>query len=282
MRRPSWNKSQAIQQVISLKNLLEMNSDSDGADARKKLYIPCPEYPPRVVSDSTVLPNEMTPHNGILAPANEPIPYPRSNPSKSEFSGDSSGRNIAAGNDSVSPRTAGAAAKEPGGQMTIFYCGKVYVYDDIPGCKAEAILQLAASPVLFPHEILADQRTTPWSIPCHSQAASVKTSPCSPMVILPPQQTVNLAENCQFPREECNASLENNLEGPTSRKALVQRYLEKKKDRFKNKRKLATSSSPTFDIYLNQMGDQFSNEKQVNCAFLPCRSTSHISRVQLH
>lgn len=55
--------------------------------------------------------------------------------------------------------------------------------------QAEAILQLAASPVSFPHEILADQRTTPWSIPCHSQAASVKTTPCSQMIILPPQQT---------------------------------------------------------------------------------------------
>ncbi|KAK8475703.1 hypothetical protein V6N11_037459 [Hibiscus sabdariffa] len=261
MRKPSWNKSQAIQQVISLKTLLETTSDSDAAEARKKLYIPCPEYPPRVVSDSTVLPNEMTPHNGILAPVNESVPCPRPNPSKSDFSGDNSGRTVVSGNDSVSPRTAGAAAKDPAGQMTIFYCGKVNVYDDIPGCKADAILQLAASPVSFPHEIPADQRTTPWSIPCHSQAASVKTSPSSPMVTLPPHQTVNLSENCQFPREESNASLEDSLEGPTSRKVLVQRYLEKKKDRFKNKRKLAPSSTPAFDIYLNQVGHQFSSEQ---------------------
>ncbi|KAE8704039.1 TIFY domain/Divergent CCT motif family protein, putative isoform 6 [Hibiscus syriacus] len=212
MRKPSWNKSQAIQQVISLKNLLETTSDSDATDdARKKLYTTCPQYPPRAVSDSTVLPNEMTLHDVILAQANESISCSRPNPLKSEFSGDISGRTVAARNDSVSPRTAGAAAKESAGQMTVFYCGKVNVYDDMPSCKAEAILQLAASPVSLPHEILADQRTTPWSIPCHSQAASVKTSPCSPMVILPPQQTVNLAENCQFPREECNASLEDNL-----------------------------------------------------------------------
>lgn len=40
MRRPSWNKSQAIQQVISLKTLLETTtSDSD-----KKLYIPRPRF----------------------------------------------------------------------------------------------------------------------------------------------------------------------------------------------------------------------------------------------
>ncbi|MBA0687878.1 hypothetical protein Goari_005698, partial [Gossypium aridum] len=295
MRRPSWNKSQAIQQVISLKTLLETTSDSDAVEARKKLYPPYPEYPPRVVSDSNVLPREMTPNNGILVPVSESVPCPHSNPSKSDFSGDNSGRTVISGNDSVSPRCSfytiflhpifsfldnpssmrlmlpievlrvkisqlpriAGAAKEPAGQMTIFYCGKVNVYDDMPGCKAEAIMQLAASPVSFSHEILADQRTTPWSIPCHSQAASVKTTPCSQMVILPPQQT----ENCQFPREESNASLEDSLEGPTSRKALVQRYLEKKKDRFKNKRKLAMSSSPTLDIYLNQVGDQFSNEQ---------------------
>lgn len=47
MRRPSWNKSQAIQQVISLKTLLETTSDSD-AGTRKKLYIPRPENLQRV------------------------------------------------------------------------------------------------------------------------------------------------------------------------------------------------------------------------------------------
>ncbi|XVF18471.1 hypothetical protein REPUB_Repub11eG0024300 [Reevesia pubescens] len=55
----------------------------------------------------------------------------------------------------------------------------------IPGCKAEAVLQLAATPVSFPQETLADQRTAPWSITCHLQAVGVQISPCSPMVILP-------------------------------------------------------------------------------------------------
>ncbi|MBA0619656.1 hypothetical protein Godav_005474, partial [Gossypium davidsonii] len=104
MRRPSWNKSQAIQQVISLKTLLETTSDSDAVEARKKLYPPCPEYPPRVVSDSKVLPREMAPNNGILVPVSESVPCPHSNPSKSDFSGDNSGRTVISGNDSVSPR----------------------------------------------------------------------------------------------------------------------------------------------------------------------------------
>lgn len=49
MRRPSWNKSQAIQQVISLKALLEPASDSDAATARKKLHIPPPQILPNRV-----------------------------------------------------------------------------------------------------------------------------------------------------------------------------------------------------------------------------------------
>ncbi|XP_022771149.1 protein TIFY 4B-like isoform X2 [Durio zibethinus] len=240
MRRPSWNKSQAIQQVVS---------------------------------DSTVLPNETTQRNGISGPVNESVPYPRPDPSKSDFSGDYSVRTAISGNGSVSPRTAGAA-KEPAGQMTIFYCGKVNVYDDMPGCKAEAILQLAASPVSFPQETLADQRTAPWSIPCHLEATGVKISPCSPMVIMPSLQTVKVAENCQFPLEESNLSHEDSLEGPATRKASLQRYLEKRKDRFKNKRKLATSSSPTLDLYLNQVGDQFSNE-QLKQSVLSFRCSSN-------
>ena len=38
MRRPSWNKSQAIQQVISLKALLETSEDS-GAGALRRILV---------------------------------------------------------------------------------------------------------------------------------------------------------------------------------------------------------------------------------------------------
>ncbi|OMP04921.1 protein TIFY 4B-like protein [Corchorus olitorius] len=105
MRRPSWNKSQAIQQVISLKTLLESSSDADAVEAPKKLYIPCPENPPRVISNSTVLVNEATQRNGIPVSVNESVPFPRPDPSKSDFSGDNSGRTGISGNDSVSPRS---------------------------------------------------------------------------------------------------------------------------------------------------------------------------------
>ncbi|KAK8635858.1 hypothetical protein V6N13_004572 [Hibiscus sabdariffa] len=249
MRRPSWNKSQAIQQVISLKNLLETTSDSDAVEASKKFHIPGPENRPRFVSDSTVLPNETAQHNGISVPVNESDPRIRPDPSKFKISGENSVRTAVSDNDSVSPRLknsqlsrTASLAKEPAGQMTIFYCGKVNVYDDIPDRKAEAILQFAARPVLFPQETLVDQRTAPLSVPCHLQAA------------------VKVAENCQFPQEDRNVSCEDSFEGSINRNALVQRYLEKKKDRFKSKSKLATSSSRSLDVYSNQIGDQFSNE----------------------
>ena len=51
MRKPSWNKSQAIQQVISLKTLLETTADFDGGDdggARRKLFVSSPENQHRV------------------------------------------------------------------------------------------------------------------------------------------------------------------------------------------------------------------------------------------
>ena len=53
MRRPSWNKSQAIQQVISLKSLLEpsppANSNSNAAALKSALV-----RPPNVPSYNTV------------------------------------------------------------------------------------------------------------------------------------------------------------------------------------------------------------------------------------
>lgn len=46
MRRPSWNKSQAIQQVISLKALLEPSDDS-GAGALRRIVASPPPGAPR-------------------------------------------------------------------------------------------------------------------------------------------------------------------------------------------------------------------------------------------
>ncbi|XP_052169975.1 protein TIFY 4B-like isoform X2 [Diospyros lotus] len=256
MRRPSWNKSQAIQQVISLKKLLETSSDSD-AGAWKKLYIPPLENPHRV-SKATC---GDTP---ICVPAQESVPYRRKDPEKSDLCGEFPGHPLGASNDSVSPRnecrTAGATNNTVG-QMTIFYCGEVNVYDDVPAEKARALLQLAASPFQLPMEGPLDETTARQPLPCHLQAANVKVSPESPVTILSTSQAVNTIDNCRLLREESGAFREDNpAEGPGNRKASVQRYLEKRKDRFKSKRKVAVPSSTSLDIYLNHQLGPIQNE----------------------
>ncbi|GMN48858.1 hypothetical protein TIFTF001_018026 [Ficus carica] len=203
MRRPSWNKSQAIQQVISLKALLETTSDSNSAPVaaageQEKLRIPASPAPK---------------HVRIVEATNEPV-----------------------------------------GQMTIFYSGKVNVFDDISVEKARIVMQLAASPLFLPHAAPSEVITALWPFQSHLHAAGIKLGSASPNVIFPKLQT----EKDQVHREGSNKSLEDNP-GLTSRKASLQRYLEKKKDRFKHKRKVAVSSSASLDIYLNQVvRDRFS------------------------
>ncbi|KAI9181909.1 hypothetical protein LWI28_019936 [Acer negundo] len=214
MRKPSWNKSQAIQQVISLKTLLETTSDSDAAEARKKLY--------SVPSNSTV----------SVKGASESGPYRPQDAPEPDLSRDPSGRQ-AADNDSVSPRTTGSA-NESVGQMTIFYCGKVNVYDDVPDDKVQEIMQLAASPDAMNQEVSSDRTAALCSFSCHLQP------------------TVKVVETCRFPLEGNGISHEDCLDGPTSRKALVQRYREKRKDRFKNKRKIAMPSSTGVNVHINR------------------------------
>ncbi|XP_015891417.3 protein TIFY 4B isoform X2 [Ziziphus jujuba] len=217
MRRPSWNKSQAIQQVISLKALLETTSESDDTETPNTLYILGPQSPTR------------GPDFRLTVSADDPA----NNPSKPDVPDDTSAQLIAAENDSVSPLNADAT-NEPVGQMTIFYRGKVNVYDDVPDDKAQTIVQFAASPFFLPHEASSDVVTTLWPfspLPCHLHAAAANAGPNSPAAIFPRLQTVKVAERDQFLREESSKSHEDNFAGLTSRQASVQRYLEKRKDR---------------------------------------------------
>ncbi|EEF41355.1 conserved hypothetical protein [Ricinus communis] len=179
MRRPSWNKSQAIQQVISLKALLETAPDSNEVPKRR-LYIPHPH--------------------------NVPLHH------------------------------------------------RITDWSD----HAQAIMQLAACPLSLSGDTSSDAIPALRPIPSQLEAPGVKTS-LSPMFVYPTQQTGKVAEHCHLPKEESNLFHEDNLEGRTSRKASVQRYLEKRKDRFKNKRKVAMPSS---DIHLNHcVRDEFSNDQ---------------------
>ncbi|KAG6785876.1 hypothetical protein POTOM_007467 [Populus tomentosa] len=261
MRRPSWNKSQAIQQVISLKTLLETTPETESP--RRRLYIPPPDNPPRVrfstaPANSSVSVRGESADAPILVSAEELVPSRQPDPPNPVVPADHPPPVFVAAteNDSVSPRTTGAA-KESAGQMTIFYCGKVNVYDNVPRDKAQVIMHLAASPFAPPQEASSNVIPALWPIPCQLETPGVKATPNSTVVIFPNLPTG--ADDGQLPQEESNIAREDNL-GSTSRKASLQRYLEKKKDRLKNKRKVAMTSA-SVDIYLNhRVGDQISND----------------------
>ncbi|XP_043692739.1 protein TIFY 4B-like isoform X3 [Telopea speciosissima] len=223
MRRPSWNKSQAIQQVLSLKSLLETRSDS-GAGTRQSF-----------VSSRTENPQH---HIPPVSAAEEPVSYRRKDPPKPSFSGNVSARLPSADNNKSIPPTPNSRirslANEPASQMTIFYHGKVNVYDDISTTKARAIMQLAGSPIYLPQDTPSGVNTAIRTFPCHLQAASDKPGSSSPASSSPSLQTSmsKVAEHTMQYREEGNMSHEVEPEGPASRKASLQRYLEKRKDRY--------------------------------------------------
>ncbi|CAI9785688.1 unnamed protein product [Fraxinus pennsylvanica] len=251
MRRPSWNKSQAIQQVIMLKRLLETTTSDTEAEPLKKLYRPNNEYDdnPQRVSE------------GTFESAEEKLPFLSKDLGKPDSSGDLSGSLVAANNESAPPRTVGST-NIPAGQMIIFYCGKVNVYDDVPADKVHAIMHFAASPLQFPQEPPFDITVPVQPSPCHSQSVSGNVCADSATVLSPTLQTAKMSDNSLLHGEESNMLHEDYpAEGPSTRKASVQRYLEKRKDRFKSKRKIGMTSCAGLDTYVNhQVGNQIPNE----------------------
>ncbi|KAJ4955596.1 hypothetical protein NE237_012379 [Protea cynaroides] len=218
MRRPSWNKSQAIQQVISLKSLFETRSDS-GAGTRQSVVSSRKENPPH--------------HIPPVSAAEEPMSYRRKDPPKLSFSGNMPARLPTTDSNKPIPPTPSritTVTNEPVGQMTIFYHGKVNVYDDVPATKAKAIMKLADSSIYLPQDTPSGVNTAIRPFPCHLQVASDRPGSSSPASNSPSLQMSKVSGNVQF-REERNMSHEVET-GPASRKASLQRYLEKRKDRF--------------------------------------------------
>ncbi|XP_010323052.1 protein TIFY 4B [Solanum lycopersicum] len=227
MRKPSWNKSQAIQQVISLKALLEPDTD---AGSRKKLHIPR--------ADTHVQRGKNT-----YGEPSEPVPDRRNQQDKPDLSNHSTALPVTVVDNSAPSRTIGSADK-PVGQMTIFYRGKVNVYDDVPADKAQKIMCLASSPLCMPSETPSNATAAARHSAYCLQAANSKLR----------LDTVKMSEVSRVPIEESNRLCNDNpgaVESPASRKASVQRYLEKRKERFKWKRKVETTSSANLDIYLS-------------------------------
>ncbi|RZC48578.1 hypothetical protein C5167_017004 [Papaver somniferum] len=246
MRRPSWNKSQAIEQVISLKSLLETAFDDACSNNNTSVR------PPSSIPISSPVQTQVP---STTASADFQVSSPNNNESVSHrrkdhgLSGDLSCRSPVSDNNTTPPlplsRNMGAA-NELESQMTIFYSGKVNVYDEVSVEKARVIMQFAASPYHF----LEDDLSAGTSVvpPCRLQAAS--TRPASAEI------------SWQYGKEG-TVSRGAEPEGPASRKASLQRYLEKRKDRgrFKVKKKLGGSST-SLEMYVNpQMKCQNPNEQ---------------------
>ncbi|MCD9644349.1 hypothetical protein HAX54_032536 [Datura stramonium] len=200
MRRPSWNKSQAIQQVISLKALLETTPDTD-AGIRKKLHIPR--------ADTHVQRDQRGNNTDVelSEPAEETVPDGRYQQDKPDLSAHITVPPVTAIDSSAPSRTI-CSADTPVGQMTIFYSGKVNVYNDVPADKAQTIMRLASSPLCVLSETPLNATVAARHSACYLQAANPKLCPDTDMV----------------PTIQTEA-----VESSTSRKTSLQRYLEKQK-----------------------------------------------------
>ncbi|XP_068650197.1 protein TIFY 4B-like isoform X2 [Aristolochia californica] len=215
MRRPSWNKSQAIQQVISLKTLLESRPEPDNpAHAASPSSPPPLKVPASVESQNPVSASESVSDRG-------------KDSTQSTFRGDALSAPPAC--DEILQRSTAANEPATAGQMTIFYCGKVKVYEEMSSEKARAILVLAGSPdCSLPIEIA----------PAGRSSACQQLGDCAGPASLPFATAIS----------RCTKA-----ERPTGRKASLQRYLEKRKDRgrFKGKRRSAVTTSG-MEMYLSQ------------------------------
>ncbi|KAL2922674.1 Protein TIFY 4B [Bienertia sinuspersici] len=236
MRRPSWNKSQAIQQVISLKSLLEPSPTINAAALKSAVVRPQLHPSNAVNSNSSSSIKELSPADaegsvsalGEDGGLNQPAGTSSSEPMR-----EGECRLTVIDSKAVPLRSTDASSPLPFDQMTIFYSGGVNVYDGVPIDKARAIMHLAASPIHISQDEPNSGNSAHWSSPCQLPTASVNF-------------------NVSAQDGAAAQSMSQDVEGQTNRQVSLQRYFEKRKDRgkFKMKRKIGTSTSG-LEMYLN-------------------------------
>lgn len=236
MRRPSWNKSQAIQQVISLKALLEPTDDdipaTVGVGVSSAIHHHHHHHPPQ-------------PPPKALDPEDTALELQKSTSPVAERPTETNDANVV-------NNPGGCAPSGSFGQMTIFYCGKVNVYDGVSPDKARSIMQLAAAcPSSFPQDNPSNKNAAVWASPCNLPIDKEVLFPTD-TAILQVAQTDKMVEYPLQYREKGSTARDADVEGQASRKVSLQRYLEKRKDRGRSKgKKLTGITSSNFEMYLN-------------------------------
>lgn len=139
----------------------------------------------------------------------------------------------APGSRPVTTATAGPLAVSPAlDQLTIFYRGKVVVFDAIPAGKAQEIMHLAAAAASATSLVELKKIVSGWRPP----VASVLTRSPSMQSTASPHTQANYGRQYSFSNLQAG-----NDQFPYARRHSLQRFLEKRRDRFVSRNPYAAS-----------------------------------------